>query len=157
MCASLSLNTSNLGFVTTHLFFLQSIGFNATVAGPTSKRKFTDRVLTQVEPSDLIQFGMIPEFVGRIPIVVAVESLSEDSLIKVLKEPKNSLVKQYQGLFELSGVSLDITDDALRHIATEAIQKKTGARGLRSIMVFFFAFFFACFFFSFFFFSLLLL
>ena len=121
------------------------------VAGPTSKRKYADRVLTQVEPSDLIQFGMIPEFVGRIPIVVAVESLSEDSLIKVLKEPKNSLVKQYQGLFELSGVSLDITDDALRHIATEAIQKKTGARGLRSIMVFFFAFFFACFFFFFFF------
>lgn len=78
---------------------------------------------------------MIPEFVGRIPIVVAVESLNEDALIKVLREPKNSLVRQYQALFELSGVNLDITDEALRVIAKEAIQKKTGARGLRAILV----------------------
>lgn len=116
-------------------FFLQSIGFNAQVAGPASKRKVSDKLLTQLEPSDLIQFGMIPEFVGRIPIVVAVESLNEDALIKVLREPKNSLVRQYQALFELSGVNLDITDEALRVIAKEAIQKKTGARGLRAILV----------------------
>jgi len=120
------------------LFFsglAQSIGFNAQVGGPTGKRKSSDKILTQVEPSDLIQFGMIPEFVGRVPIVVAVESLNEDALIKVLREPKNSLVKQYQALFELSGVNLDITDEALRVIAKEAILKKTGARGLRSILV----------------------
>jgi len=111
-----------------------SIGFGATVASLTNQKKDADWALGKAEPTDLIQYGMIPEFVGRIPILVSVQSLNEPALVRVLKEPKNSLLKQYQALFELNKVKLEMTEGALTAIAREAIQKKTGARGLRAIM-----------------------
>jgi ATP-dependent Clp protease ATP-binding subunit ClpX len=100
--------------------------------GPDERR--TGEVLREVEPEDLLKFGMIPEFVGRLPVVATLEDLDESALIKVLTEPKNALVKQYQRLFELETVSLEFSEDALAAIARKAMQRKTGARGLRSIM-----------------------
>ena len=85
-------------------------------------------------PSDLLKFGLIPEFVGRLPVVVTLESLDNDALVNILTQPKNALVKQYKKLFEIDNVELDFTDDALKAIANEAIERKTGARGLRSIV-----------------------
>jgi ATP-dependent Clp protease ATP-binding subunit ClpX len=88
----------------------------------------------QLEPEDLLKFGLIPEFVGRLPVIATLEDLDEPALVTILTEPKNALVKQYQRLFELEDVKLTFTDDALRAIAKRAIERKTGARGLRSIM-----------------------
>jgi ATP-dependent Clp protease ATP-binding subunit ClpX len=110
----------------------RSMGFGAEVAGPDD-RKAGD-VLREVEPDDLLKFGLIPEFVGRLPVVATLQDLDVGALIKILKEPKNALVKQYQKLFEMEGVQLTFTEDALKAIAERAIQRKTGARGLRSIM-----------------------
>ena len=110
----------------------KSIGFNAYLG-----REKTDNVgeiLRQVMPEDFIKFGLIPEFIGRVPVVVTLDALTEDALVQILKAPKNSLVKQYKKLFELDGVSLSFDDDALREIARESLERKTGARGLRSIM-----------------------
>jgi ATP-dependent Clp protease ATP-binding subunit ClpX len=87
-----------------------------------------------LEPEDLIRYGLIPEFIGRMPIIASLNELDEKSLIKILKEPKNSLIKQYQRLFEFESVSLDFKDEAILEIAKKAINKKTGARGLRSIL-----------------------
>ncbi len=87
-----------------------------------------------VEPEDLLRFGLIPEFIGRLPVIATLGDLDEDALIKILTEPKNALVKQYQRLFEMEQVDLSVKDDALRAIARKAIDRKTGARGLRSIM-----------------------
>ena len=85
-------------------------------------------------PEDLLKYGMIPEFVGRLPVIVTLSALDEKSLIRILKEPRNALVKQYQKLFEMDNSQLEFTDDALVVVAQEAIRRKTGARGLRSIM-----------------------
>ncbi|MEA2779132.1 MAG: ATP-dependent Clp protease ATP-binding subunit ClpX [Rhodospirillaceae bacterium] len=109
-----------------------AIGFGADVRGPDDRR--TGEVLKEVEPEDLLKFGLIPEFVGRLPVVATLEDLDEKALIDILTKPKNALVKQYQRLFEMEDIRLDFTEDSLRAIAQRAILRKTGARGLRSIM-----------------------
>ena len=91
-------------------------------------------VLKDVEPEDLLRFGLIPEFVGRLPVIATLTDLDEAALVDILSKPKNALVKQYQRLFEMEGVSLTFSDDALRAISRKAVARKTGARGLRSIM-----------------------
>ena len=109
-----------------------SIGFGADVRAPEDRT--TGEVLKGVEPEDLLKFGLIPEFVGRLPVVATLEDLDEGSLIEILTKPKNALVKQYERLFEMEDVSLEFTEDALKAIAEKATARKTGARGLRSIM-----------------------
>jgi ATP-dependent Clp protease ATP-binding subunit ClpX len=109
-----------------------SIGFGADVRGP--EERTAGHILREVEPEDLLRFGLIPEFIGRLPVVATLSDLSEDALIDILQKPKNALVKQYQRLFEMEGIKLAFAEDALRAIARKAIQRKTGARGLRSIM-----------------------
>jgi ATP-dependent Clp protease ATP-binding subunit ClpX len=109
-----------------------SIGFGAKVTAPEDRN--IGELFRNVEPEDLLKFGLIPEFVGRLPVVATLEDLDKDSLIKILTEPKNALVKQYQRLFEMENVSLNFHEDALSAIAVRAIDRKTGARGLRSIM-----------------------
>ena len=90
--------------------------------------------MKSLEPEDLLRYGLIPEFIGRLPIVATLEDLDEKSLIKILQEPKNSLIKQYKELFKLEGTKLSFKDNAVKEIAIKAIKKKTGARGLRSIL-----------------------
>ncbi len=90
--------------------------------------------MKSLEPEDLLKYGLIPEFIGRLPIIATLEDLDEKSLIKILQEPKNSLIKQYQELFKLEGAKLSFKDSAIKEIAQKAINKKTGARGLRSIL-----------------------
>ncbi len=109
-----------------------SIGFGATVKAPDDRR--VGEVLRELEPEDLVKFGLIPEFIGRLPVLATLEDLDEDALIQILSEPKNALIKQYQRLFEMEDVELTFHEDALREIARKAIIRKTGARGLRSIM-----------------------
>ncbi|MDB9795927.1 ATP-dependent Clp protease ATP-binding subunit ClpX [Pelagibacteraceae bacterium] len=109
-----------------------SIGFGATVSSKEEKK--LSETLKNLEPEDLIKYGLIPEFIGRMPIIATLNDLDEKSLIKILKEPKNSLIKQYQKLFEFENVDLEFNDEALNEIAKKAISKKTGARGLRSIL-----------------------
>ncbi|MBQ6866349.1 MAG: ATP-dependent Clp protease ATP-binding subunit ClpX, partial [Clostridia bacterium] len=92
------------------------------------------QVLKDILPEDLLKFGLIPEFVGRVPVIVTLDSLDENALMHILTEPKNALAKQYARLFEMDGVELILTEDALRAVAKEAIERKTGARGLRAIM-----------------------
>ncbi len=108
------------------------VGFGAHVQAPDERR--TGQILRDVEPEDLLKFGLIPEFIGRLPVVATLEDLDEEALIEILTKPKNALVKQYQRLFQMEGVKLSFTEDALKHIALRAIARKTGARGLRSIM-----------------------
>src|SRR5436189_259694 len=110
----------------------KSIGFGAHVAAPDERR--TGEVLRHTEPEDLLKFGLIPEFVGRLPVIATLEDLDTEALVKILREPKNALVKQYQKLFDMEDVKLTYTDDALVATAKKAIERKTGARGLRSIM-----------------------
>ncbi|MCI7263013.1 MAG: ATP-dependent Clp protease ATP-binding subunit ClpX [Clostridium sp.] len=109
-----------------------SIGFNSEIVD--KKSMDIDMLLGQVMPQDLTKFGLIPEFIGRVPVTVALKTLTEEALVKILSEPKNALVKQYQALFDLDGVKLEFTEDALKAIAHMAVERKTGARGLRSIM-----------------------
>ncbi|MFR5601306.1 MAG: ATP-dependent Clp protease ATP-binding subunit ClpX [Lachnospiraceae bacterium] len=109
-----------------------SIGFGAEIVD--KNRQDLDELLKQVQPQDLIKFGLIPEFIGRVPVNVSLELLSKDALVRILSEPKNALTKQYQKLFELDDVKLEFTPDALDAIAEQAQERKTGARGLRSIM-----------------------
>lgn len=109
------------------------IGFAAEVKGESEKAT-EGELLSQAEPEDLIKFGLIPEFIGRLPVVATLTELSEEALIQILKEPKNALTKQYQALFNLEGVELEFRDDALKAIAKKAMARKTGARGLRSIV-----------------------
>ena len=110
----------------------KSIGFGAHVAGPDERR--TGEVLKHCEPEDLLKFGLIPEFIGRLPVIATLEDLDETALVKILVEPKNALVKQYQKLFDMEEVELAFSDDALSAVAKKAIERKTGARGLRSIL-----------------------
>ncbi|MBO0335037.1 ATP-dependent Clp protease ATP-binding subunit ClpX [Sneathiella sp. CAU 1612] len=109
-----------------------SIGFGASVEAEEDRN--VGETLKDVEPEDLLKFGLIPEFVGRLPVVATLENLDEDALIEILTSPKNALVKQYQRLFDMENVNLTFTEDALSSIAKKAIVRKTGARGLRSIM-----------------------
>jgi len=110
----------------------KSIGFGAHVAAPDERR--TGETLRQCEPEDLLKFGLIPEFIGRLPVIATLEDLDEPALIKILTEPKNALVKQYARLFEMEGVKLSFDEDALSEVARRAIERRTGARGLRSIL-----------------------
>jgi ATP-dependent Clp protease ATP-binding subunit ClpX len=109
-----------------------SIGFGADVRSKENQR--TGELLTQLEPEDLLKFGLIPEFVGRLPVIATLNDLDEPALIDILTKPKNALTKQYQKLFEMEGIHLTFSDDALKAISKKAIQRKTGARGLRAIL-----------------------
>ncbi|MBS7305555.1 MAG: ATP-dependent Clp protease ATP-binding subunit ClpX, partial [Lachnospiraceae bacterium] len=110
----------------------KSIGFNAEI----KDRNETEigKLLKQVQPEDLVKFGLIPEFVGRVPINVSLEPLDEEALVRILTEPKNAIVKQYQALLGLDDVELEFTDEAIKEVAHQAYSRKTGARGLRSIL-----------------------
>ena len=110
----------------------KSIGFGADVS--VKEERNVGEILKDVMPEDFIKFGLIPEFIGRVPVVVTLDALDEKALISILKEPKNSLTKQYHKLFELDGVELDFQDDALELVAKKSLERKTGARGLRAIM-----------------------
>ncbi|MDD5799525.1 MAG: ATP-dependent Clp protease ATP-binding subunit ClpX [Coriobacteriales bacterium] len=109
----------------------KGIGFNAELAQKSEQDE--DELMSQVMPQDLHKFGMIPEFIGRIPVITSTKELTEDDLVEILTKPKNALVKQYRRMFDLEGVELEFTDDALREVAHQAIKRGTGARGLRAI------------------------
>jgi ATP-dependent Clp protease ATP-binding subunit ClpX len=109
------------------------IGFGAKVKS-TERKADVSKLLYDVEPEDLIKFGLIPEFVGRLPVVAALEELNEDALVRILTEPKNAITKQFRKLFDMEGVELEVRPDALLAIARKALKRKTGARGLRTIM-----------------------
>lgn len=111
---------------------VSSIGFGAQIE-PKNRKSLT-QILNHIIPEDLIKFGMIPEFVGRFPVVAVLEPLSEEALLKILTEPKNALVKQYKALLSIEGVEINFTDEALKAIVKEAMEKATGARGLRAVM-----------------------
>jgi ATP-dependent Clp protease ATP-binding subunit ClpX len=108
------------------------MGFGAKIV--QEKDRTIGETLKMVQPEDLIKYGMIPEFLGRLPVIATLHELNEESLIRILKEPKNALIKQYQKLFEMEGVNLRFTDSALSAVSREAIKRKSGARGLRAIM-----------------------
>ncbi len=110
----------------------KSIGFNVEIGD--KHENDVDRLLSQVLPQDLVKFGLIPELVGRVPVTVALEMLDEEALIRILTEPKNAIVKQYQKMLELDGVELTFDEDALKEVARTSLKRKTGARGLRAIM-----------------------
>jgi ATP-dependent Clp protease ATP-binding subunit ClpX len=137
------LNTGNILFILGGAFIgLEKIiqqreeggglGFGAKVA--SKKEKDFSTLIRDVHPVDLIRYGLIPEFVGRIPIVTSLEELTEDDLVRILTEPKNALVKQYKKLFELDDVQLRFTQNALKSIARKSLERKTGARGLRNVL-----------------------
>lgn len=109
-----------------------SIGFGANVSAPDDRK--TGEILHDIEPEDLLKFGLIPEFIGRVPVVATLEDLDEDALVSILTEPKNALIKQYQALFEMENVKLTFAPQALKAIARKAVERKTGARGLRAII-----------------------
>ena len=109
-----------------------SIGFKARVLAPEDRR--VGQLFREVQPEDLVKYGLIPEFIGRLPIIATLEDLDVDALVKILTEPKNAIVKQYQRLFEMEGVELVFHEEALKAVARKAIERKTGARGLRSIL-----------------------
>jgi ATP-dependent Clp protease ATP-binding subunit ClpX len=140
----MNVNTSNILFICGGAFNgleriivertkKSGIGFGADVHSKDDKAKVGE-ILRQVEPEDLIKFGLIPEFVGRLPVEAVLDELDNNALIRVLKEPKNSLVKQYKKLFEIEGVELEFEDEALFGVAQKTVERKTGARGLRSIL-----------------------
>src|SRR5438874_40097 len=111
---------------------MKGMGFGADIRR-RDERSISD-LLTEVQPEDLLKFGMIPEFIGRLPVIATLEELDESALVRILKEPKNALTKQYSKLFEMETVHLKFTEEALRAIAREAMKRKSGARGLRAIM-----------------------
>ena len=111
----------------------RSIGFNADITKANQEENI-GKLLRSVLPEDLVKFGMIPEFVGRVPVTVALDALTKDDMVRILVEPKNSIVKQYKKLFELDGVKLSFEREAIEAIAAETVTRKTGARGLRAIM-----------------------
>ena len=108
------------------------MGFGADVKGQDERR--VGELFQELEPEDLLKFGLIPEFVGRLPVIATLEDLDTEALVKILREPKNALVKQYQKLFDMEDVKLSFTDEALVAVARKAIDRMTGARGLRSIL-----------------------
>ena len=107
------------------------IGFNSEIK---IEKDETENLLAKVQPEDLLKFGLIPEFIGRLPVMVTLEELSENALVRIIKEPKNALLKQYSKLLDMDGVELEMNDDAVKAVAKQAIERRTGARGLRSIM-----------------------
>ena len=109
------------------------IGFNAEVKSKEDGKQLTE-LFKQVEPEDLIKFGLIPELIGRLPVIATLEELDEDALMQILTEPKNAIIKQYQYLFEMEDAELTFTEEGLKAIAHKAMERKTGARGLRSIV-----------------------
>ena len=109
------------------------IGFQAEIKNKQSDKNFGE-ILNDLEPEDLVRYGLIPEFVGRLPVIATLEELDQDALVRILTEPKNSLTKQYSKLFEMEGVGIDFREDGLLAIAKKAMERKTGARGLRSIL-----------------------
>jgi len=109
------------------------IGFSASVKSKKDKQAIS-ALLKQVEPEDLIKFGLIPEFVGRLPVVATLEELTKDDLVRILIEPKNALIKQYKKLFEMENVEIEFVGAALKAVAEKALERKAGARGLRSIL-----------------------
>lgn len=109
-----------------------SIGFEATVE--SKKEKDPDKTLSKLQPEDLLKYGLIPEFVGRLPVTVTLQELDENALVEILTEPKNALVKQYKKLLDMEGIDLEFTDDALKAIAKQAAKRKTGARGLKGVI-----------------------
>src|SRR5262249_11672780 len=109
-----------------------SIGFGAKVAAPEDRK--AGEIFSDVEPEDLLRYGLIPEFIGRLPVLATLEDLDQPALKRILVEPKNALVKQYQRLFEMENVDLNVAEDALGAISSKAIERRAGARGLRSIM-----------------------
>ena len=111
----------------------RGIGFSAEVVGQKQKASESE-LFAKIEPEDLIKFGLIPEFIGRLPVIAALSELDKDALIKILTEPKNALTKQYKLLFDLENVELEFTEEALQAIAEKSMRRKTGARGLRSIV-----------------------
>ena len=111
---------------------VKGIGFGADIQ--TKDQRKIGEVLREVQAEDLLKFGLIPEFIGRIPVIATLEELDEDALISILTEPKNALIKQYQKLFEFEDVSLRFTEGALRAVSRQALARKAGARGLRSIL-----------------------
>ncbi len=140
----LQINTTNILFICGGAFHglediierriaHKGIGFGSDVRGK-SERKNVGKILEQVETEDLLKFGMIPEFIGRLPILATLHELDEGALVEILTRPRNAIVKQYKKLFEMEGVKLKFTDEALSAVAREAIRKKSGARGLRSIL-----------------------
>lgn len=140
----IQIDTTNILFITGGSFdgidrIIQSrigkkgLGFGAEIRTAQSKARIGE-ILAKIMPDDLLKFGMIPEFVGRVPIIVTLDALDESALIRILTEPKNALTKQYCKLFELDCVDLEFTDDALRTVAAEAMKRNTGARGLRAIL-----------------------
>lgn len=139
----LKIDTTNILFICGGAFsgldsiVSQRLGTKSMGFGSATKQRqdlSTGEALAQVEPGDLLKFGLIPEFVGRLPVIATLSELDEESLISILKEPKNALVKQYQKLFELENINLKFTDGALIAVAQQALKRKTGARGLRSIL-----------------------
>ena len=110
----------------------KTIGFGRTLSDKAQKN--VGEVLKEVVPQDFVKYGMIPEFIGRVPVVVSLDALDEEALVRILKEPKNSIIKQYKKLFELDGVKLEFEDDAVDAIAKLSMERKTGARGLRAVM-----------------------
>ncbi len=110
----------------------KAIGFGAKVV--SDSQKSVGEILSGIQPEDLLKFGLIPELVGRLPVIATMEELLEEDLIRILKEPKNALTKQYMKLFDLEGVQLSFTEGALDAIAKKALERKSGARGLRSVM-----------------------
>ncbi len=140
----LQVNTSNILFICGGAFdglekIIRSrsektgIGFSALVKSESEKKQLGE-TLSDVEPDDLVRFGLIPEFVGRLPVIATLEQLDEDAFVQILTEPKNALIKQYARLFEMEDCELEFSDDALHAVAKKGMQRKTGARGLRSIM-----------------------
>jgi len=112
----------------------KSIGFQSETKSKEERKQEKNEILSKVQPEDLLKFGMIPEFIGRLPVLATLEELDEQSLVRILREPKNALVRQYQKLFDLENVHLRFDEDALVTIAREALKRKSGARGLRAIM-----------------------
>ena len=108
------------------------MGFGANIT--TQEEKSIGDILEEVQPEDLIKFGLIPEFLGRLPVIATLDELNEAALVRILKEPKNALLRQFQKLFEIEGVNLRLTDSALGAVASEALKRKSGARGLRAIL-----------------------
>ena len=140
---AININTSNILFICGGAFdglekYIQrrtdtsALGFNSQLKDTSLREK--QNLLRKVEPHDLVKFGLIPELIGRLPVVTVLDPLDEDALIRVLKEPKDSIVKQYQALFRMDNVELEFTDEALRAVAKKTIERKSGARGLRSVV-----------------------
>jgi ATP-dependent Clp protease ATP-binding subunit ClpX len=140
----LQVNTSNILFICGGAFAgldkiirerseKGGIGFSAEVKSKDDK-KSVSKILQTVEPEDLIQYGLIPEFVGRLPVAATLDELNEDQLVEILVEPKHAITKQYAKMFEMEGCEIEFRDDALRTVARKTMERKTGARGLRSIM-----------------------